>query len=159
MDEQPSQRNAEHYALKEFKGRWYLLANDTKDARIKTFGLDRISDIGISRKKFQWQKELDVDAIFKNCIGIISATDDKAERIILSFEPLQGRYIKSFPLYETQQVLVDNIEELKISLHLYITHDLIMELLSYGEEVEVISPNKLIEQITGIYKNALGYYE
>lgn len=159
LDEQPSQRTAEPYALKEFKGRWYVITNDTKDSRIKTFALDRISDIKLSKNKFQWQKDLDVDAIFKNCFGIISATDGKPEKIILSFEPLQGKYIKSFPLHETQQVIVDNIEELKISLQLYITHDFIMELLSYGEEVEVISPNKLIEQIKGIYKNALGYYE
>lgn len=53
-----SQRNAEPYALKEFKGRWYLLAKDRKDYQIKTFGLDRIQELEITNKNFNCHRIL-----------------------------------------------------------------------------------------------------
>ena len=41
-------RIVEPYALKEFRGRWYLLAVETEEQRcIKTWGLDRIQDLYI----------------------------------------------------------------------------------------------------------------
>ena len=47
-------KTLEPYALKEFRNRWYLLANekDGKDFFLKTFGLDRISDLEISNSSF-----------------------------------------------------------------------------------------------------------
>jgi len=49
-------------------------------------------------------------------------------------------------LHETQKILVDNENELLIELKLIVTHDLIMELLSYGEEVKVLRPESLINE-------------
>jgi predicted DNA-binding transcriptional regulator YafY len=49
-DEEFSQRLVEPLALKEFKNRWYIIANDDKDNEIKTFALDRISELEITLK-------------------------------------------------------------------------------------------------------------
>jgi predicted DNA-binding transcriptional regulator YafY len=76
----------------------------------------------------------------------------------LSFEPFQGQYIKSLPLHHTQQVLIDNEDELRISLKIFVTFDFVQELLSYGKTVEVIQPQSLIDEVKGIYKKALGKY-
>ncbi len=38
-DENPTIRKVEPYALKEFKNRWYVLAKDLKDNRVKSFAL------------------------------------------------------------------------------------------------------------------------
>ncbi len=40
------------------RGRWYVLANDRKDNTIKTFGLDRISQLEISRELFKYPEKL-----------------------------------------------------------------------------------------------------
>ena len=45
-------RDIEPLALKEFKGRWYLLAIDVGDDFIKTYGLDRLHEIEITKQKF-----------------------------------------------------------------------------------------------------------
>lgn len=139
-DDEITKRIAEPYGLKEFKGRWYLIAKDQKDSFIKTFGLDRIQDLEITRKRFDAPKNFNVNTLFKNCFGIINPIEGKLENIILSFDSFQGKYIKSFPLHETQQVLVDNEKEVRIGLSLHVTHDLVMELLSFGETLEVIKP-------------------
>ena len=38
------------------------------------------------------------------------------QKIVLSFDPFQGQYIKSLPLHKSQTVLVDNVEEFRIKI-------------------------------------------
>jgi hypothetical protein len=59
--------------------------------------------------------------------------------VILSFGPFQGKYIKSLPLHNTQEIIEDTDDELRIRLTLYLTHDFLMELLAYGDTVKVIN--------------------
>ncbi|GAB3660241.1 WYL domain-containing protein [Echinicola sediminis] len=158
-EDELTSRNVEPFALKEFKNRWYLLANDLKDNHIKSFALDRLTELNLTKRKFNIPAEFNINDHYKYCFGIMSPNDQKPEEIIISFEPYQGKYIKSLPLHESQQVLVDNEEELRIRLTLFITYDFIMELLSYGENLKVIKPNSLINDLKAKLKNALGLYE
>ena len=47
-----SQRTVKPYAVKEFKNRWYVLANDCKDGMVKSFALDRLTNLEITNKIF-----------------------------------------------------------------------------------------------------------
>ena len=89
----------------------------------------------------------------------MSPNGDKPEEIILSFDPVQGKYAQSLPWHHSQEVLVDNDNELRVKLTLYITHDFFMELLSHGDTVRVIEPASLIEELKASYKSVLGMYE
>ena len=53
-------RNVQPLALKETRFRWYLIALDIKDNEIKAFGLDRISDLDITQKKFSLAEKYDL---------------------------------------------------------------------------------------------------
>jgi predicted DNA-binding transcriptional regulator YafY len=76
----------------------------------------------------------------------------------LSFNPLQGKYVKSLPLHESQVILKDNEQELLIKLTLFVTYDLLMEILSYGDNVRVLQPLSLVDEIRDCYENALKQY-
>ncbi len=158
-EDELTKRNAEPYALKEFRNRWYVLANDLKDYQIKSFALDRLSDLDITKKRFQFPVDFIVNQHYKYCFGIISPNGHKPEEIELSFDPFQGKYIKTLPLHESQQILIDNEEELRIKLTLFITHDFFMELLSYGENLKVIKPESLINDLKSTFKNVLELYD
>jgi len=157
-EDEITHRTTEPYALKEFKNRWYVLANDLKDKKVKSFALDRLTALVITRKKFQLPNDFDVNEHFKYCFGIISPNASKPEDVILSFDPIQGNYIKTLPLHETQVILKDNNDELQIKLTVYITHDLIMEILSLGDNVKVMQPSLLIQEVKKTYANALKLY-
>lgn len=64
-------------ALKEARNRWYLVAQDPKDGVFKTFGLDRISELDISRKQFEYPKDFDPE---KNSNILLASLQMKQNR-------------------------------------------------------------------------------
>lgn len=157
-EEKASKRNIEPLAIKEFKNRWYVLAKDRKDNQIKSFALDRLNKLEVSKTKFHIPDDFDLNLYYQHCFGVIYPNEQKTQHVILSFNPLQGKYIKTLPLHESQQILTDNETELKIQLEIFITHDFYMELLSLGHNVKVIKPKSLIDDLKASYKNALKNY-
>lgn len=153
-DTMSAKRVVEPYALKEFNYRWYLLANErNKDHfQIKTFGLDRISSLEISHSTFP-KKKVNVDDLFKNSFGIISSAEETAMEIILSFDAVQGKYIKSLPLHHSQEIVSEDAESLIVKLFLVPTFDFVQQILSHGELVEVVLPKSLRDEIKGITTN------
>ena len=97
-EERPSQRIVEPYALKEFKYRWYLLAKDTKDRIIKSFSLDRLTNLSIKMDLFDYPEDINIEELFRYCFGIVSPNKKNPTDILLSFDPHHGNYIKSLPL-------------------------------------------------------------
>ena len=157
-EEELIQRFVEPYALKEFKNRWYIMAKDSKDNNIKSFALDRLTNLEITNHTYQYPDNYSIEQSYRYCFGIISPNDEEPQDIILSFNPFQGKYIKTLPLHDTQQVLVDNDEEMKIKLKLCLTHDLVMELLSFGDNMKVIEPKSLADQIKQAHEKAYRQY-
>ncbi len=157
-DDFTTKRTIEPYALKEFSNRWYVMGKDLKDGAIKTFALDRLSDFQILNTAFVYPTNFNIEKHFEFCFGIISPNDEKPQKITLSFDAHQGKYIKTLPLHATQRIIKDTKDELQIELTLCITHDFIMEILSYGDTVEVLGPQRLIDEIKQIIKRTLQYY-
>jgi predicted DNA-binding transcriptional regulator YafY len=157
-EEELSERIGEPYALKEFKNRWYIMVKDSKDNNIKSFALDRLTNLEITKQTFHYPDSYSIEQNYRYCFGIIGPNDEEPQDIILSFDPFQGKYIKTLPLHDTQQVLVDNDEETKIKLKLCLTHDLVMELLSFGDNMKVIEPKLLADQIKEAHQKAFELY-
>ncbi|HNX54547.1 MAG TPA: WYL domain-containing protein [Prolixibacteraceae bacterium] len=157
-EEIPSQRIGEPYALKEFKSRWYVLLKEQNSNTIKSFALDRLTNLEVSNKTFEFPKDYNVEESYRYCFGIISPNEVEPQEIILSFSSYQGKYIKTLPLHSTQEVLIENKSELRIKLHLCITHDLVMELLSFGAEMKVLQPSSLADEIMKAHKKAYEQY-
>jgi predicted DNA-binding transcriptional regulator YafY len=157
-EDESQQRLVEPYALKEFKSRWYIIAKDNKDATVKSFALDRLTHLEISNRKFDFPKKYNIEESYRYCFGIISPNEEEPQDIILSFDPYQGKYIKTLPLHESQQILIENEKELQVKLKLCVTHDLLMELLSFGDNVKVLQPKSLAEEIRLAHQKAFKQY-
>lgn len=152
-------REVEPLALKEFKSRWYIIGRDQKNGNIRTYGLDRIEELEITKKKFIYPGDFNYSRHFKHSFGIIIPENSEPQDIILKFDGQSAKYIKSMPLHESQNIISDTGNELTISLNLYITFDLVVEILSYGEHVKVIQPQSLIDQVLKSLKNTISRYD
>jgi predicted DNA-binding transcriptional regulator YafY len=153
-----SERTVNPLALKEFKYRWYLFARDTYDDRIKTYALDRLTYLQIKSAHFEQDTNFNINEYLRYCFGVIVPQDGQPQEIVLSFTPLQGNYIKTLPMHHSQKTLIDNDDELRISLNLYPTFDLMQELLSYGESVKVLAPKHLAKKLKLRLTETLGRY-
>lgn len=158
-EEHSSQRIVDPYVLKEFKNRWYILAKDSKDGQVKSFALDRLKGFEITNHPYQHSEIPNIENTYQYCFGIVGPNQAAPEEIILSFEPFQGKYIKTLPLHDTQEILIDNEDELKIKIKVFPTHDLVMELLSFGDKMKVIHPQSLSDNVQRILAAALKQYE
>ena len=158
-DDDVTERKVKPLGLKEFKGRWYLIAKDEKSYPVKTFGLDRILDFTITKQRFEKVPAKEINALFANCFGIINPTDTEPEKIVLSFTPFEGKYILSYPFHHSQHPIINDDKEIRIELYMHITYDFVMELLSYGEELKVIAPASLKKEICTKLKNTLKQYQ
>ncbi len=69
--------------LKESQGRWYLLAVDTTDRRLKTFGLDRMSDLDVQEKPYREKYDYDLKKQFTHAFGILVEDQEKPEIICM----------------------------------------------------------------------------
>ena len=148
----------EPYKLKEFEHRWYLIGKDREATLVKTFGVDRIFSLKITNQTFTVDL-LNVADRYKDCYGIIDDPAQAPVKIELSFNILQAAYVKSLPLHATQQVIYENAGEVGITLYIKITHDFIMKLLSFGNNVQVMQPKKLINIIKKAHLDAYDPYK
>jgi predicted DNA-binding transcriptional regulator YafY len=162
-DDAASERVLEPLALREFKNRWYILGFEIQQTKgkkaIKTFALDRILELEITKAKFLKPTDFDLTEQFRHCFGIISPLDESPQEVILSFDPFQGKYIKTMPLHESQEIVIDNEKELRVKLSIYTTYDFKMELLSYGKNLRVIKPDSLVQEMKESLEKTLAKYE
>ena len=139
-----TQREVKPIAIKESQQRWYLVALDKKNETVKTFGLDRISNLKITDTKFK-PVAYNVETEFQHAFGV--ETYEAAEKVILEFSKQQGNYIKTFPLHKSQRIVKETEDAVSIEIFIHTTNDIKMELLKYGSNVKVIAPISLQNDI------------
>lgn len=146
------------YLLKEFDGMWYLFAYVGDLKSFRTFGLDRISNLIITDEQFQREKALESTAEkFNQVYGLIYEPDNNPnapiEKVELRFSDTMLHYLKALPLHHSQ-----TIDENIVTLRLIINPELENKIISYGEQVEVLSPLSLRNRIIDRLQKALSQY-
>lgn len=156
---EPAEYRIEPYHLREYNNRFYVFAKSVRETKpgLRTFGLDRIMDIWPTGQYFE-DKHFDETGYFKNLIGISFSPDEKPKKIVLSFTPRQGKYLKTQPLHQSQKILKDTDKEFRIEVELVLNYELMMILLGYGSKVKIIQPKILVEKIKQEAENMVKLY-
>ena len=127
------------HLLKEYHGRWYLVAfyEDAKEFRI--FGLERIQNIRQLPDRVFLRKQTDFEDFFKHSVGI-TTTRDKPTEIVVAFSEQQSKYIATQPMHDSQ-ALIDEVDgRLHWQFTIIPTFEFTAQLLGWGSEVEVLEP-------------------
>ena len=146
----------EPYFVKIFKQLWYVIGLNVKDGQIKTYSLDRISQLNLLQDTFTMPENVKPSEFFKDCFGIIT-NRNSAKRIVLRVEPTQAKYFRALPLHSSQQEEIhDNYSIFTYKMR--ITYDLKEELMSHGASIEVLEPKELKTLIRTELERALDNY-
>ncbi len=146
------------YLLKEYRNRWYTIGYSNIAENILVLALDRIQRIEKTTELYISNASFSPEEFFKYSFGITQIHDAVAEKVELLFTPVQSQYIISQPLHHSQTILSNDEAGLRIQLEVYLTRELSMCILSYAENVTVIKPKKLINQIRQHVENMRGLY-
>ena len=147
----------EPYFVKIFKQLWYVIGLNVKDGQIKTYSLDRMSNLNLLQDLFEMPENVNPSEFFKDCFGIIT-NQNSAKRIVLRVEPTQAKYFRALPLHSSQQEEVhDNYSIFTYKMR--ITYDLKEELMSHGASIEVLEPQELKTLIRTELEQALKNYQ
>ena len=157
QDERSKVYRMQPHLLKEFRGRWYVLGRTGKHPQPIALGVDRMEKVEPTRTKFK-RTANEVADFYDHVIGV-DASPGKAERIVLRFDPVQAKYIKSLPLHPTQQVEKEDKQGVTISLFVMPNIELQQQLMGWGASVQVLEPKALVKAIRQAHKAAAGRYK
>ena len=135
------------YLIKQFQSRWYVVGQ-TSYNRLRTFGIDRISDLVVTSKTFSAPKE-DVKELFNGCIGVSEHWKEK-ELIQIAFHISQEPYLTHLPLHGSQTLVEKTENEITYEYFLVNNFELRQSILKYGELARVVKPKKLAEMIKNL---------
>lgn len=149
-------KTIEPYGLKEYANRWYVIGKSLPSQEIRTFGIDRMEQIEILKTKFKRPKENPL-LEFENVLGLVYSIHP-IQKVVLSFTAQQGNYIKTLPIHPSQKTLIDSEEELRVELFLKPNLELIQRIMMYGDEVSVLEPNWIADEIKIKLQKTLNKY-
>ena len=120
--------------------------------------LDRIESVAHANITFKRNLDFNFDAYFRDIIGVSIEKGKEVEHVRLKFSPERLPYVISKPIHYSQEI--ENEAEGIISLNVIPNKELISELIWFRDDVEVLSPDSLREEIKEIiskmYKKYFG---
>ncbi|MDA3904956.1 MAG: WYL domain-containing protein [Bacteroidales bacterium] len=135
------------YYLKQYNNRWFLFGKSTRFETLSIRSLDRIINIKEVEGIYVENTQFDFNEYFDDIIGISKIKDEKLELIELHFSSIQAPYILTKPLHGSQKNKHIDENGLTITIEVFPNYELWSLLLSFGKEVEVISPPSLKNNI------------
>ncbi len=144
--------------LREFDNRWYLIGYVPDRKAHLTFGLERITDAIYTEQKIYSDVVFDSLAFFQYSVGITETKAKKSEKVTIRVKPIPGRLIKTQPLHSSQVVTKDNDEYIEFKFDVYPSPELYAKLLSFGADLEVVSPAKIRAEFKKTLEEALSRY-
>ena len=149
--------NIHPYHLKQHNNRWFLICYNEKYNALSNYPLDRIKKIEETDRKF---KDVDIDWVdyFDDIIGVTKPPDEETHTILLKFSENRINYVLTKPLHGSQKPDRSDEMGLTIKIEVIPNPELYQLILSFGEDVEVIEPKHLREEIKNRIKASLDNY-
>lgn len=142
--------------LKLFRQRWYLVA-EKPDGEPYSYPFDRMLHLSVGEVTVP--TAYDIDSLFTDSYGIIRQSDVMPEEVTMKVEREEANYLEALPLHPSQRVVERNDGYTIFSLTVCPTYDFIMEILSHGHKIEILSPPSLRSEISDRIKTAYRLYE
>lgn len=142
--------------LLHYKENWYLIAWCHKSEGLRIFSLDAIEWAVRINQGAKTVEKKQVDSLINNGFGIYSGPAQ--EWAVLRFNKIQAPWIIAEQWHPDQQgtLLSDGSYQLRVPFSN--ANELMLEILKYGENVEVLEPSSLRETISARLKTAANMY-
>lgn len=149
----------EPFCLKAFKQRWYLVGRSPYYDKIMIYALDRVHQLELTESSFDYPEDFKAEDYFDDCFGIIADQRCKVRTIKLKVAASQANYLRSLTLHQTQKEIERTDEYSIFTVRLRPTYDFLQEILSMGNDVEVLEPSEFRDDIVEIVRQMWNKYK
>lgn len=157
----------EPYCIKLFKQRWYILGHFHRDAMgskpesdyFGVFSFDRILTMSLTDVKFVIDPDFNAREFFDECYGVLVGDGTEPERIVVRAYDIERYYMRDLPIHKSQREIGQGENFADFELRMRPTVDLSGHFLSRGNQVKVLSPKWLADEILNMHKEAIAMYE
>lgn len=161
--QQSEERIIRPCCLRLFRQRWYVIAyipptEQNTSIQYKPYAFDRISNIRLTHQHFDLPRDFHAKDIFNDVFGIFLGDGTSREHIIIRAYGQERNYLESLPLHQSQEIVCETEEYTDFSLFTRPSYDFKSELLSRGNHIEVLSPQKLRDEIAEEHRQAVRRY-
>lgn len=140
-----------------YKQRWYVIGLRDRGETIRTYALDRVREMTLTKEAFTLPEGVTAEDYFANLVGV---TYSKAQvrQVRLKTDTTQAKYLRALPLHSTQREEMGDGYSI-FTYKLKLNYELVHEILSLGPQVQVLAPKELRVMVMDELKKTLALYE
>lgn len=142
--------------LRLYRQRWYVIGIRASDNSVRTYALDRISELEITTTSFTMPDTPSPDEYFKEIFGI-TYSHGETQTVKLLVKPYYANYLRALPLHSSQKEEIFSDRSI-FTYKMKITPDLVRELISIGPEITVLEPRTLVLMVKDRLEQTLANY-
>ncbi len=137
-------RTVDPYHLLNYMGTWHLIGYCHLRGALRDFNLMRMSDVQILDEEFVPRNNFDVHEHFERSFGIYKKEDaDDLTDVRIRFNPKRALWAKGRIWHHQQKEAELPDGSLEVTFPVAHFAEVMMEILKYGSEVEVLEPPEL----------------
>ncbi|HEY5893409.1 MAG TPA: WYL domain-containing protein [Chthoniobacterales bacterium] len=150
---QMEMRRAQPYHLACVQNHWYCFAYDLERDQMRTFALQRMSAVKLTKARFERPKDFSIERFLKGSLGVFSKTGAGTERVYsirIRFDAWAARLVSESEWHESQEIVKRANGEIDLLLRLTDFEEVERWILSWGDHARVLAPKVLRDRIRNI---------
>lgn len=155
--DEKSEREVSPQRLVHYRDNWYVDTYDHQRNALRTFSLDTISDLRVLEQKAKNITNKRLDAELGGSYGIFAGK--QTQIAVLQFTPFRARWVAQEQWHPEQQGKYQSDGTFHLRIPYSDDRELLMDILKYGAEVEVLSPKSLRERVSESLRDTLKRYK
>lgn len=129
--------------VKLYDRRWYLYANKPSDEKIKLYALDRMHAVKTQDAQFVLPTDFDPEAYTHDAFGVTIYDEVPPCTIRIRVRAGLAAYLRTLPLHHSQREVETTNRYADFEYFVAPTQEFYLKLMSYGWQIEVLSPTKV----------------
>ena len=155
-DDRETEREISPQRLVHYRGNWYLdawchLRND-----LRSFAVDALREARLLDARAKEVPNAELDEHLGSGYGIFAGRD--VQWATLRFSPEAARWVSAQQWHPKQRTRSEPDGSLTLEIPYAAEPELVMEILKFGPDVEVLLPQELKAKVAGLLKKAAGKY-
>jgi proteasome accessory factor B len=148
-------RDFDPYRVWYRSGGLYAVGHDHHSNELRTFAIDRIEKLELTKERFRIPPDFDFEAFTNSAFGVIS---EPAARVRIRFEPHWRTHVEERTWHPSQQLSIADDGSIELSMEVGGTAELRSWVLSFGSGALVLEPQALRNEVQKELESAAGRY-